>query len=56
MTMRKWIERKTHILWGVYRWHGGPILHLVIGASNKSNTVLEIGILGRTFWVAPEPR
>lgn len=53
---KRWVERKSGLLWGLYWWRGGPRFHLVIGSTNTTDTILEIGVLGRSFYVAPEPK
>lgn len=50
------IERRTHVLWGTYRWRTAPVFFLAIGTSSRSDCWLEVGVLGRQFYVAPEPR
>lgn len=53
--MRERLERRLDLVWCTYRWADGPKFHLVIGASNRADTIFEVGVLGRCFCVARRP-
>lgn len=48
------IEKRTGILFGTYAWPSGPRVLLVIGKSDRADSILEVGIAGRLIYVARE--